>query len=102
MCTCIICDSPETPLFSVLLSVKTFLDVLCDIDVYQNPPCCTPSALRNAHSLGLFPLSHALFPPKVLCDEEGAVVMDCPHVGPGFLYPEEVMMVTQVGLQAVY
>ncbi|KAG2438835.1 hypothetical protein HXX76_005375 [Chlamydomonas incerta] len=29
-------------------------------------------------------------PYKVSADEDGAVVLDCPNVGPGYLYPEEV------------
>ncbi|KAG2495678.1 hypothetical protein HYH03_006278 [Edaphochlamys debaryana] len=29
-------------------------------------------------------------PYKVAADEDGSVVLDCPNVGPGYLYPEEV------------
>ncbi|KAG2453319.1 hypothetical protein HYH02_001543 [Chlamydomonas schloesseri] len=32
----------------------------------------------------------ARLPYKVTADEDGAVVLDCPNVGPGYLYPEEV------------
>ncbi|GLC46243.1 hypothetical protein PLESTM_001844500, partial [Pleodorina starrii] len=32
----------------------------------------------------------ARLPYKVSCDEDGSVVLDCPNVGPGYLYPEEV------------
>ncbi|PNW75659.1 hypothetical protein CHLRE_12g535700v5 [Chlamydomonas reinhardtii] len=32
----------------------------------------------------------ARLPYKVSADEDGAVVLDCPNVGPGYLYPEEV------------